>query len=190
MLINNRNIDKCKVELFGEKLIETDLKFAINDSIELNIPFNFYFNSSWRINHVCSECKKDTAIVENFDLKNKNYRIFQNINSKKMEESFIKSLNDLFKSIHLIEIKNTLYLNYNDFDYTSDLQRESSIQLKYYQCQNCKSEFLGLFGVGYPMESEKGLPSGRLGNVIVREIINLKPECDFLASFESAKKIL
>jgi len=172
----NRLICKGKViagnlHYFGLPLFKTELKETKEQNLLL--PSNFSFNHSWEFQHSCSNCKKTISFQEDFHTKTKNFAVITNLNSKHYKLSLIYDLGSFFSKLSCVEIDGDVFLNRNDFDYAFDFQRKNSVNLVNYSCDNCKADYIGLVRIGYPLYPEKNLPSGKLGNVEIEEILEV-----------------
>ncbi len=169
------------IDFFGKKLIDTTLQIDKKAGQKLALPFQFNFNSGWKFTHSCCNCKSDVYISENFETKNKNFKIIPNIDSSNYDISLVKRIALLFKSLDAINVDGIFYLNRNDFDYTFDFQRQSSVHLTCYYCFDCRTEYLGVIRIGYPLIPEKNIPLGKLGQIHVIEVVSLETKDGLLS---------
>lgn len=150
-------VSEFRIEYFGKPFLKgIDFELADNSQTH-SIPATLEFNSPWKIIHNCIECDNEVLFIEDSQKPERNYSIINNINSNCRNIKFLKEICRVFPRLKLIELKGVTYINRTDFDYQFDMQRTSSIELKYHNCNNCNANYLSVIRIGYPTESEKGL---------------------------------
>jgi hypothetical protein len=174
-------IEKVKlgnINFFGNKIINSEILLESEENV--NIPLKFKYNSSWEFYHNCLKCNLKVSFGENFDLKKNNLELINNLNSVNYKLEFLEKISYCFKDIELIEIQNVYYLNRKDFNYTHEIQRKSSISFRFYKCEKCESEYIGIIRIGYPLFPEKNLIGGDLGGVEISQINMINPKFNFM----------
>jgi hypothetical protein len=170
-----KNIKEFRIEYYGEPFLKDENIQFTNELQAHRVPVNLDFNSPWRIIHDCSNCGEEVEFIENSQKPERNYNTIKNINSNYRNIEFLNEVCSVFPNLELIELEGIRYVNRIDFDYQFDLQRKSSVELKYHICKSCNSPYLSIIRIGYPLEAEKGIKS-RFGGIEVIQITNLDEE--------------
>ena len=178
-MIQKGRVPHVAVFLYGKQLIEN---LEVGDSTSgkhVEIPTNFKFNSSWKIEHSCLSCGNSVSVDQNFEESESNFSVLKNIDSFNYARTFLNEISALFDSIELVNLDEVVYLNRTDFNYDFDFQRKSSIDLTHYSCDSCQNDYLGLIRIGFPLPPERGLETGRVGQVEVADLVMIETSNGF-----------
>lgn len=170
MILSGRVLH-VNISRYGKKLIK-DLEaddFSAHESAD--VPLVFGFNSSWKMEHDCLSCDGVVTVDQNFDKNESNLSVLKSIDSSNYSRDFLDEIATVFDTVELVEVDDVFYLNRTDFQYDFDFQRTSSVDLTHYCCASCKSDYLALIRVGFPMSPERGMEQGRAGRLEVAEIV-------------------
>lgn len=154
-------IEVIKIEV-KNNLQKKDHLPDVTLSKEFNIPTSFYFNGSWKIIHICSNCEKTVGFgLETDGIKNWDYSFKQTkpINTKNYTLEVVKGLHSLIQNTVLVSTEKGTFLGLEkEFDHNFPFS--SSLKLNYYRCNYCNQLHIMigyiLFGEIPERSSEKG----------------------------------
>lgn len=178
MIIKKAIINQVSVFLYGEPLSKNIKLDFTNDIPFANIPLSFNYNSSWNVEHICTNCKQNVSFGLHYDsTKSKNaqlsYKKIEYLCSKYFTNIFLEEFPLLFEATSIKEFQGDFFVISNDI-FRQEYPVTSSIEPIYYTCLNCDTEYLCRFRQGFPIDPDPQYPLGMLGKVFIDEIIQIK----------------
>ena len=174
-------IYEVNLNLYGTPILKGIQDKQKNGNIDnIAIPFEFEYNGSWKITHMCSSCQSEITFGDRFDnlyVTRENYNVSKTLFSRYYNVSFLDSIAKVFSDLKLFKPNSSEYHFITPKDFNDPNVIDLFIPTKsiiYYNCFNCNAEYLCLFRQGFPMEPEPNNPRGRLGTIFIDEIINIK----------------
>lgn len=178
------DFDKVSYEFFGESLLDTYPVSKRDCSVELKLPNQFRFNSSWRINHNCHKCGRLVSWVNDFERQWTSFKVTKQITSKHYSQKVLSGVCGHFRSLQLTELSGVTYIHRTDFEYVSIIQKMTSIDLKVQKCSNCDELFLGFLLIGLPRFPDNSAPKGNMGTVSIKQIIGVNKDWEGLQELD------
>lgn len=187
-MIKKGRVPHVDISMYGEQLIENLEVVDSTSHRHAEIPTSFKFNSSWKIEHSCLSCGNSVSIDQNFEKSESNFSVLKNVDSFSYARIFLNEISDLFDSIELVNLDEVVYLNRTDFNYDFDFQRKSSIDITHYNCDSCKTDYLGLIRIGFPSLPERGEETGRVGQVEVADLVVIETSNSFNEYYSALRR--
>lgn len=169
-------VKQVYVHYFGDRLLNAYPAELQPSPFLVQIPGEFEYNSGWKLIHSCPRCSNEVTIFEDFNKQERNFRWISRLNSNKHSKTLLLEVCKMLSKLVLVEISGVLYINRVGFNYQFDFQRKASVNLLLYKCLNCNSVFLGNFKIGYPLFPEFDKPKGKIGKIILEELVCLNEE--------------
>lgn len=166
-------ISSVTISFSGSKLLDSVHYIEKESSVLLALPGEFDFNHSWNLKFNCPFCSEPIEIKEDFDNRIKNYRWLKSLSTKRLSLHLLESLSHFYIDTYLYEALGVTYLNRSSFNYTSDFQRVSSVNLFWSKCSCCDRLIIGDVKIGYPILPERNLPSGKIGRVQIGKLVGI-----------------
>ena len=167
------HIKQINVSYYGNSLLNSNAEGSQHIPELINIPGEFEYNSSWKIIYTCNYCNQKVEFFEDFDNEKRNFKWLSRLNSKNSSDVLLTEVCKAFSRLELIEISGVKYINRCDFNYESEFQRKSSVNLLLSSCPTCGAVYLGDFKVGYPILPESNNPKGKIGKVRIEGLVGL-----------------
>jgi hypothetical protein len=175
MINKVEKIHQVRYVLYGEPfstLIVGKYDFGEHSA---STPFSFLYNTNWKVEHKCCCCAQTVSfgLDEEPPIYDVRSHQLEYLCSKYFREDFLKIFPHVFSSTELKEWKgNLLVISDNLFD--PDFPITSSIEPILYNCSVCNADYLARIKIGYPLLPEKNMPEGRVGKIVIGEIVYVK----------------
>ena len=168
-----RQIEQVRYTLYGKPLSKDIVGETDAGEHLASVPFSFLFNSSYKIAHECYNCKQTVSFGLDNEAGSETYKLLKYVCSKYYSNDFLKIFPQIFHATELKEWDGKIYVISNKV-FEPDFPVTSSIQPTLYNCPACHADYVARIQVGYPLAPEKNMPEGRLGKIMVDEIIYVK----------------
>lgn len=145
---------------------------------ELSPPFEVTYRSHWKISHPCA-CTGPTAVPIVFSRHpQRNWHAIDKLFDRFYTLEALETIASYFPSVKLFKSEKApfTFLTKASFDNTqAAVYAIPQVQLNYYYCNTCGSEYLCRYAEGLPIEPSLEAPEGRPGKLIVHEIVQIQP---------------
>lgn len=180
MIKKTAEIKEISYSLYGEPLVKDIQEQPERGTFyKKKIPFQFKYNSSWKVGHTCHKCQNQILFGEESDSNGHVHRngfdILKYVCSKYYDKKFLKVFPKVFTATELKQVNEKFYV-ISDGIFENDYPVTSSITPLFYTCPNCQAEYLVRFRQGFPYAPDAGMPAGMPGTVFIDEIVQIKDE--------------
>lgn len=170
-------VKSFRINFFGKNYLDDIDVEVIGSEVNFQLPKNLNFNSNWEIIHDCLNCENQVTFTENLENQFRNYKSIIDVNTSKRSYKFLEKVISLFPNLKIVKLNGVYYVNRTDFEYTHEIQKVSSIELKLHKCKYCYANYLSIIRIGGPIPVER---SPSLPGIIEVVQINYLKEDHFL----------
>jgi hypothetical protein len=182
------SVEHVSIEYIGEQNLRA-VSTVIRNQSNMKLPADFYINGNWRLKHACTRCGElvTTGADEPIMGNQPNFKRLPYLKEKYFNKNVLKNFAAILSKVVLVKLDGEYKVLKEDYDISFALP----IEIFYYKCENCQTNYIANYLRGYGSDTERG-EEPTLDKIWIKQIVNVQIEsADDIAvlKFENENKL-